>query len=592
MKYYIALYQRLKEIYLSQSSHTNDAVLICPSLRLYEMDDLQLLKPQSLLKDTSKTVDAILKKQQVSYELNSLPSSNKYWDLNASNTLFDAYREILNYAKVKDLEQGLKDAVKAENPKLYDVKGKETKEYKAYQKQMNVYDMTLKAVEEHLTLFDALDTEEEKLNWNLQLAILKSKKDQAMADWKVKGFKEMIEEALKVVNSTSETDNFLDLFQSVKNNFDAAEKTDVTTLSAIHDIHFIPYDFMENESGWNHLFLEKSELETLFAEVKSGVQEIPEEIMDIEYDEKFIESIEFDYTFVHLKRGWFNKQIFISEYFQWNEPQTISDGINISTDFKLSAFPKTMLLIKSLKINLNDAVSEKQVDEPDQIIRFGPLILKQQLFTNKTTNQRFLKAVTNKNIIKSDQMNYMIRKANETEFVEVRTEPNSIPTPNILVNRTLERRILVTPKVIASPVNYKDLQRNNVRLGILKFKKGDLFIKIDQSSITTTSKVFFTINDSNSNKGIYKCALSIKGTDNSRVIELETNENGQISTNIPVGKYDLEGRIDGYGILKINFNVENSNPLTFTYTMNREEIKFQSFFLVGMVCERIPKTPK
>lgn len=133
MKYYIALYQKLKEIYFSQSSRSNDLVLICPSLRLYEMDDLQLLKPQSLIGDPSQIAGSILKKQQVSYELNSIPNSDKFWDLNPNNTLFDAYRDILDYSTVKELTKNLDEVVKADYPKLI-ANGKDTPEYKAYKK--------------------------------------------------------------------------------------------------------------------------------------------------------------------------------------------------------------------------------------------------------------------------------------------------------------------------------------------------------------------------------------------------------------------------------------------------------------------------
>lgn len=560
------------------------------------MDDLQLLKPQSLIGDPSQIAGSILKKQQVSYELNSIPNSDKFWDLNPNNTLFDAYRDILDYSTVKELTKNLDEVVKADYPKLI-ANGKDTPEYKAYKKQMDIYGKQTEKIAEHLALFSELETDEEKQNWTSQLALLKSKRDQALAEWNIKGHKVMIEEALESVNKLSEADKFLDLFQSVKNNFDAAEKTDITSLSAIHDINFIPYDFMENESGWTYLFLDKKELEFLFETAKKGVQHLPDEILNIEYDEKYIDSIEFDYTFVHLKRGWFNKQIFNSGYFQWSEAQQISDGKTISTDFKLPAFPKTMLLIKNLKINLNDTVSESQVNSQDQVIHFGPLILKQQLFVNKSTNRRFLKTVANKNVIKSDQMNYMIRKAEETEVVKqseqtvggvtgIKAEVLRTPLSRNISSRT---RLLEREDITSQPPLTRFLHQDRLMASQLAIKGSSIFTKIDIQVPTTVSKTFFNITDSNSKKGIYKCALSIKGKDNNRVIEIETDENGQISASIPVGSYDLEARIDGYGILNRSFVVQNTNPLSLAYTMDRKEIKYKSFFLVGMVCELIPK---
>ena len=590
MKYYIALFQKLKDTYLSQSSQQNDSVLICPSLRLYEMEDLELLKPQSQLKDTSKTADAILRKQQASYELNSLPGSGQFWDLNPSNSLFDAYRDILNYAKVKNLEEGLKMVAESEKSKLY-ADGKPTKEYKAYLKSLEKYNQKLIEIDEHLKLYETLTTDEERLNWNEQLAILKSGKEQALASWNTTAYKSMIEDALKAVNKLSDTDIFLDLFQTVKNNFSAAEKTDVTSLSAIHDINFIPYDFMDDESGWTYVFLDKNELENLFSEAKRNTESIPEEILDIEYDEKYIESIEFDFAFIHLKRGWFNKEIFNSEHFLWNENQPISDGVTISNTFKLPAFPKTMLLIKNLKINLNDSVSETQVDNQNQIIRFGPMILKHQLFVNKNTKQRFLKTVTNKNVIKSDQMNYLIRKADESEILATKT----LSGETTVMNRMLLRRSLpglVTRKERLNPKESSMVIPKRIDSSLIRLKRRDLFVKIDNTPVISVTSVIFNITDSNSKKGIYKCSLSIRGADNNRIFEIETNENGQITASVPVGSYTVEARSDGYDIFNSNFSVVNTNPLTLSYSLNRKEIKFKSYFLIGMVCERIPKVPR
>ncbi|MCE5206177.1 MAG: hypothetical protein LLF80_08765 [Porphyromonadaceae bacterium] len=600
MKYYIALYQKLKEIYFSESSKVNDLVLLCPSLRLYEMEDLTLLKPLSLITDPSQIAGSILKKQQVSYELNSLPSSDKYWDLNPNNTLFDAYREILNYAGVKDLEQGLETLLASENDKLIR-DGKETPEYKAYVKHMKEYEKQLTFIEDHLAQFDEKMTEEEKRNWSDQLTLITLKKDMALANWKIKGNKEFIEEALQVQNKLSETDRFLDLFQSVKNYFDASEKTDVTALSAIHDIHFIPYDFMENESGWRNLFLDKNEMESLFTKAKADSQHLPAQILDIEYDEQYIESIEFDYAFIHLKRGWFNKQIFSSTCFQWNESQPISDGETISTDFKLPAFPKVMLLVKNLKINLVDAISEDQVINQDQLIHFGPVILKQQLFINDRTKQKFLKTVTNKGTIRSDQLNYMIRKADVAETHTLPEKPmkedsgiaeSAIRTRSIPFYRRMKPMAVNLPGRESPSMESAGPNREALSLEMLPFKGGGLFTKIYVNQIEQASRVFFNIHDSNSGKGIYKCSLSVKGTDNSRVYEVETDQNGQISVTIPVGSFEMEMRADGYKALIKNFRLENANPVTLTFSMDREEVKFKSYFLVGMVCERIPKMPQ
>lgn len=581
MKYYIALYQRLKDLYMSQSSQENDLALICPSLRLYEKEDLDLLKP---LQEKETTANALLKKQQVSYELNSLPISSTFWDLNPSNTLFDVYREILEFSKIKDLENRILELDEAEKEKLYDSKGKPTKEYKAYQKYLKLYEHSLAPIEEHLSRFDALLSDDQKMNWQNQLSVLSSEKEQAFADLEIKGFKNLIENALKKFNQITEIDRFLDKFQNVKMTFDAAEKTDVTSNSALHDINFIPYDFMENESGWTNLKLDKTELDLLFEEAQKFSENLPKEILDIDYDEKYIKGIELDYSFVHLKRNWFNKSIFHSEYFQWNEAKPISDGITISSAFKLPAYPKAMILIKNLKINLDATIPENQVNNPNQLIYFGPLILKKQLFINKSSEQKFLKAVTNKETIKSDQLNYLIRKS-EPLKVETISKPSlgnrfddkslRLRTPFNTATQPAIEENPITPIAIVKPI-------------LINPK---IFTDLVVNPVPILAKVFFTITDQISKKGTYKSAISIKGTDNNNVFEIETNENGEISANVPLGNYKIEIRTDGYTIENAEFKVENTNNMSLNYSLKREEINFKSFFLIGMICEKIPKTP-
>jgi predicted nucleic acid-binding protein len=79
MKYYIAVYEKLREIYLSRGAMENDLPMICPSLRMYENEDLELLKPMSLLDDQQKKIESIIRKQNISYELNSVPISPFFW---------------------------------------------------------------------------------------------------------------------------------------------------------------------------------------------------------------------------------------------------------------------------------------------------------------------------------------------------------------------------------------------------------------------------------------------------------------------------------------------------------------------------------
>ncbi|ASK32213.1 hypothetical protein CEY12_19900 [Chryseobacterium sp. T16E-39] len=608
MKYFIAVYQKLKNTYLSQSSMENDLPMICPSLRIYENEELELLKPQSLLNDDQKKALSIIKKQNMAYELNSVPISSQFWDLNPNNSLFDIYRDILDKNNLKNLEESLDQVIATQSTILFDAKKSDTKEFKAYKKYRTVYEQAVDKIAAHLELFDNLNTDEEKNNWNDQLVNFNTLKELAFSDWKIKGNKDLIEKELTRINKASDADLYLAMAQNAKNTFEAAEKTDVISNASIHDINFIPYDFMENESGWNSMRIEKSELDILHTEAKNTNNNLPAEILSIDYDENVIEAVELDYSFVHLKRSWFNKNFMMSDLFEWNEPKKISDGQNISNDFKLPAFPKTMILIKNLKIVLDPSITNDTINNPNQLIYFGPLIMKQQLFVNKNNNQKFLKAITNVKTIKSDQLNNLTRKTTSVENSGIATTEFTAKTisepvaetakinPNIAFNNKINMSTLnsvrnlrpVTPIVRPQPID--PIQPTKP---VIPIRNTGIFvpIKFPIQVPSTGANVQFRVFDKINNDPIYKCSISIKGTNNSRIYEIETNEIGMINQVIAIGEYSIELRIDDYAILNQNFSITSTTPLNLEYKLQREEVKFKSFFLIGMICEKMPKIP-
>ncbi|KXH79170.1 hypothetical protein [Chryseobacterium kwangjuense] len=627
MKYFVAVYQKLKNIYMSQSSMENDLPMICPSLRIYDNEELELLKPQSLLNDEQKKALSIIKKQNVAYELNSVPISPNFWDLNPNNSLFDIYRDILDKNNLKDLEENLDKVLDSKSTVLLDAKNSDTKEFKAYKKYRTLFEDAINKVSDHLQLFDGLDTDEEKNNWNDRLVSLNNLKELAFSEWKVKGSKDVIENELTKINKSSDADLYLAMAQNAKHTFEAAEKTDVISNSSIHDINFIPYDFMENESGWNSMRLEKSEMEGLHSEAKNSNENLPSEILSIDYDESMIQAVEVEYSFVHLKRNWFNKNFMLSGMFEWNEPKKISDGQTISNDFKLPAFPKTMILIKNLKVILDPSIVSTSVSNAEQLVYFGPMVMKQQVFVNKNNNQKFLKAITNIKTIKSDQLNYLAKKtmiagtpkATVVNNLSARISPDNEPvevmkadtsasfagkinTGNLLNNIKNLRPLNPVPHE-ASPVQPTPQPANPIKGPWGSW--GPKFPTIPRPIPIPTpiptpipvpvpplgAMVQFRISDKINNEPIYKCAISIKGTNNNRIFEIESNEAGIISQLIPTGEYSIELRIDDYAILNQNFSVNSAMPLNLEYKLQREEVKFKSYFLIGMICERMPKIP-
>ncbi|SHI69206.1 hypothetical protein [Flavobacterium terrae] len=592
MKYYIALYQKLKDTYLSINSNENDLPLICPSLTMYSKEELELLKPQSQITDKNIIGESLLKKEQVSNELNSIPTSSSNWSVNPQNILSEVYKNILENIQPIGLQDEFVKLDVNDSAVLFDSKQKPTKEYKAYLKHLELYEKSLDTIQEHLLEFGSLSTDSEKTSWEEKLVVLKSKAKLAYAELEVKGYKNVVEKAINDINNNTELEKYLSLLESTKSIFDITKKTGVETLASYHNIDFSPYDFMVNESGWNNLKIDKKELDELYLKAKQSSVGIPEEILSLEYDEKYIKGIELDYSFVHLKRSWFNKEIFNEKFFSHTNEKKISDGQTISNDFQLSAFPKIMILMKNLKVDLETNI-ENQVIAINNMIHFGPLVLKNQMFVNRQNNTNFLKVVTNKETIRSNQLQYLTRKSENTSLEIQKTETKETTITNPVIRRTsaintASMRILNSPKTnIIKPVEAKPVAARPI--GTILHVNTTLLTPIIATFPIVGANTTFIVNDSVSKSGVYKCSISIKGKEGNNIVrEIETNQEGKITTHLPVGKYNIDLKCDFYTSKTIEINIENNNPINLNYELSRDIVEYKSYFLIGMICEKMP----
>jgi len=304
MKYYISLFQKLKNLYKNQSANPNEVALICPSLRVYEEVEMKMLLPDLLLDATTKG-KALLKKEDISYQLNSLPTSDKYWDINIDKNLFEVFENLVNSSQKTNISTNALDPNIQKI--LFNDKGKPTTEKKAYNKYFKLWEKWIVEWENHLQDYASLTTDVEKSIWTEKLNLILAKKSNLFADFKILGFKDTIENAVAIVNQSNDYDLFLKELDAVKSALQNAKKTGLQSLATYLDMQFIPYDFMTGDNGWNVLSLDITQLDQLYNEVKSNANnDFPEEIMSIDYDEKNIKGIELEYAIVSIKRNWFN----------------------------------------------------------------------------------------------------------------------------------------------------------------------------------------------------------------------------------------------------------------------------------------------
>lgn len=588
MKYYISLFQKIKDYYKAQSNNPKEIALICPTLHIYEDSEMKLLLPDVLI-DNSLKAEALLKKQDLSYQLNSIPSSDKFWDVNLSNTLFETYSRILNTAQSVQLAEDTGTETEVRDV-LYDAKNKPTKEKKAYDKYLNLIDTLLTELEQHAAKYTGLQTEDEKQVWIDKMNLFLLKKEKLAVDHKLLGYKNLIEDALGKINKRDEYDVFLSLLSDARNTLEISKKTGIISLDSYLDLYFIPYDFMSGSNGWTKLTLDKAELDSLYASAKANQNDFPEEIIDFDYNDEHIEGIELEFSIITMHRNWFNQSPLVSKYFTWTDQSVISDGSSIEQQFLLPAYPKKMILIKNLKINIDQSVEKGDVDNLNSFINFGPIIMKNQLFTNASTNTKFIKAIRNKETIRSKNLNYYKSKDRvilQPENTAVNPDPK--PTPAIIAHG----RIGLPTERLRINLNVRTIEKPKIYNSLFTFpQRFNLIRKVDIIDVNLTlATIEIRIKDLLSNLPVYKSEISVIGTNNSIFKEVETDKDGSISLKLPVGNYGLEVKKDGYSPLKTQLNIINTNTLLKELVLEPQSVTYDSYFLIGMVCEKLPKIP-
>jgi hypothetical protein len=581
MKYYLALFQKIKSLYRERTGNPEELLLICPSSRLYEEDDLKLLLPDFMIEGQRKG-EALLKKQDISFQLNSIPSSDRFWDVNTDKALFDVYNQLLQAAQ--PVVKKASPADTAAQAVLYDGKNKPTKEKKGYDKYRKDLDTIIGEWELHLAKYPLQGSDEEKAAWSERLDGIHACKIKAVADLELLGYRTLVEDALAAVNRMTEYDRFIDRLADARALMKSMEKTGVQNLAGYHDINFIPYDFMDSPSGWTSMELGKSELETLYNEARQE-KELPEDYFSIEYDEKYISGIELEFAVVGLVRSWLDLEPLKSEHYSHDGARPVSDGVNINGNFILPAYPRKLVFIRNLKINIDATVKPELVENIGQLVRFGPMLMKSQLFVNASSNQRFLKAVDNGSTLKSDNLNYLSRKVEA--FVETKpADPQ--PAAFLMASAPAARRL--ASRSAASVLMETRVAPLSLRGRLVN---PELFqsITIPDLPVNLTS-VVLAAGDSISKAPLYKCSISVLGTNNSLFREVETDKDGRISFSLPVGTFRVELRKDGYARMAVDLNIENSTPVNRAYALVRESVSYSSYFLLGVVCERLPKIPR
>ncbi len=588
MKFYIACIQKLNELVSNAATDVNDFFVPCPSLRVFDSGDFEFLSA------TAGSGDSYLKSEDISIQLNSLSRDNTLWDIDPNQNLYDRYKNALEQLKLKD-RTSIETAVKDDFSLLYDAAGKPGKELKTYTARLAKYDELILAYKDLASKpTDTLD-DNDKFALSLNMEVAEKKIALHVADWKATGFKDKIEAALEKINKVSEFDRFKNSLDTTKSDMLNAEKTGLQSLAAYSQVNIIPFNFYTEDYSWNSMEMEMADMELYFQKAKSALKGFNNDLLNFDYKEDFISKIKLSFCVIHLRRPWMKKDLLGSDFI--SETGARNDFI----------YPKKILLVKDLRVILKDPLTDddKIKIKGNNFIKFGPIFMKNQFFTNAVSKEAFIKPVTNKMIYSGKMIKSIDTKLASSSTLYTPTAPAvaAVAQPITAAPVSGGKVTMMKPGLFNIHGGFKPAVTPQMSTHAtvatitttadvvpVKMVKSKDFIFFPNTTITVSvqSNLHFSIKDKlTPGVGIYKAEISITDKNSNYFKEIETDNDGTADMSIGKGTYDITIRKNGYREITFTQSVADNSNLAVEKSLEPQVITYDSFFMVGAICEPI-----
>ncbi len=599
MKFYIACIQKLSEL-VQETSGVENRFLACPTLRVYEASDFDFLTVSQM------NAEDRLSTENISMQFNSLSSSKTYWDVDATNSLFDLYKERLENLKLRtqdDVSQGNESAQEL----LHNKDGSPSEALINYTKTLEEYDQILDEHREFLSEIDVEASESEELLNSRKWDVLQKQLALFVANWKLNAHKEEIEKALEQINKLTDFDSFLALKTTIENRLRNAEITGIKSLSEFSKLQIFPTDFNKSDLSWSSLEITNDEVDIIFKRAQKALKGFNEDLLTFDYNEDFIEKITASYCIITVKRPWLNKNIFDSEFVDGN------------TKNKTFTYANKILLIKDIRVILKENLTptEKKEIDGNSIIKFGPIFMKNQAFINTTSKKTFIKAITSKEIYTkayAPKINKKLAKISSGLVLSKPVKKGSLVKQK-KIKPILHRQKFATMKQKSPPLKVqlkatKSINNPKISTKQMRLKqtkplqsvqlsqklqltaktldlKNIMIYNIPKAPQTIISRVHFIIKDQLGENALYKVEISIKDKRSNYFKEVETDEDGQVAINLTEGNYEITLRKDGFKELTFIESIKKDANRTIRKQLEPQEVFYESYFLVGIIGDQI-----
>lgn len=283
---------------------------------------------------------------------NYVPSVAPIWSQDG-RVLWDVYREVLTRAKVAApaLSEAEAERLAAAQGLLRDAETGEATA--AYQRYLDLQESYLQARERFTSAKLTAENSDDAVvaaEWHATQERLQVDVDRALEEWRSRGGKAAIEDALATVSRLSSL-NLETRFADAIDRLDQAERSGLAAgTGTFFDTAYLPRGMFAPGAVWTKLVLDASEIESLTATARETAPDL-EEIAGTD-DDFEIRRLSVEIGRAEVLRPWFDQELITNRAWRWRtDAEPLSDGSD-PPDGSMPAYVTAMIFARNLEVEL------------------------------------------------------------------------------------------------------------------------------------------------------------------------------------------------------------------------------------------------
>lgn len=533
-------------------------------------EDFNFLNPEpgdELLKNENKMAFSIL------FDRLSKDPDNFYLDPGPS--LSDSYAKILEANNVLffDSPQTINDKVEYEDAfdLLYEDLRVETEEHKEFKKYREAY---TKIDFEILQLKGEILNEPYNSELNIKLKDLEDEKNIIMSAWILRGHKEKIEEALRIISEHSAKQELITKWRNTKDNVNSI-LSKINTVSS--DFEFFPTycspsHLYEYHRQWKKVVLDKEEIKELW----EGDGQSPKK--------SNLSKIEFEYSFVSLLRPWFDIDVLNNRLWAFDDDTILSDGEDLKKGL-LPAYLDSLIFVRRIEA-FYDNISESVESLEETPVNFN--------LVNVVNFHNIKSVIDTRNFKPEFSVHNAIRykpldRKSERIITQKRVDSKSIE----LLRLPLSQKVPVKNLKMTENLPVGNIKSQHLKIDprVIKARSPRLKTPVQNTPVPKTFNINMRFKEEFSKNDLPELNLRLINLDSGNSIMTTTDNNGSVV---------FEELIKGQYVLKIrdeevyedkDIPIRLDENFTKEIYLSKRAKPIVEIYLIGVVNKRVPKLP-